>query len=235
MTKHLSDNMTMKDLPVSERPYELCEQYGPQSLTDAQLLAVILKTGTREVSALQLAQQLLVSDSTQAGLASLLYMKLPDFQKIKGIGKVKAVTMACVVELGRRLSLCNLRKSISFTSSESVAQYYMTSLRQFRKEHFLLLLLDSKNALIKEIEMSVGTVNASLASSREIMMEALRYEAVNIILLHNHPSGDATPSTADIAITKKIAEAGQLLDIKLVDHIVVGEHCYTSLRASHPW
>lgn len=223
---------TMRELPETEQPYERCIKYGAGALTDAQLLAVILKSGTKEESALHLAQRILRGkDAKKLGIASLLAMQYPDYIKIHGIGPVKAVTLLCVVELAKRLSLCKKKSQIVFTDSESVAEYYMEYMRQYDKEHFLLLLLDSKNALIKELEISVGTINASLASPREIMIEVLRYEAVNFLLLHNHPSGDPTPSSADIQVTRRLMQAGALLDVQMLDHIVIGEQCYVSMRA----
>ena len=158
--------------------------------------------------------------------------KLPDYLKIHGIGQIKAVTLLCVVELAKRLSLCRHRASMVLNDSESVAHYYMELMNSYQKEHFYCLLLDGKNALIKELEISIGTVNASLASPREVMIEILRYEAVRFIVLHNHPSGDPTPSTADILLTGRLKKAGELLDVELLDHIVIGAESYVSMKAS---
>lgn len=223
---------TMRELPTSEQPYERCIKHGASSLTDAQLIAVILRSGSRDESAVSLAQRLLIGKNDKIdGLQTMFSLKYPDLIKEKGIGSVKAVTLLCAVELAKRLSICKCQMNISFSDAKSVADYYMNSISQYDKEHFYLLLLDGKNQKIKEIEISIGTVNASLASTREIMIEAIRYEAVNFIVIHNHPSGDPTPSNADICVTKKIAEAGKLLDIKLLDHIIVGNHNYCSMRS----
>ena len=226
-----SNSRKMKLLPKSEQPYERCAEYGAHTLTDAQLIAVILKSGTRDVSAIEIAEQLLNHNNLNAGLAGLCQMKLPDFMKYPGIGEVKAITMLCVVELAKRLSKHSSKKRVHFQDSAAVADYYMESMRYYNQEHFLLLLLDGKNRLIKEIEMTIGTVNASLVSVRDVMMEALRYEAVYMIVLHNHPSGDSTPSVADLNITKRLAEAGRLMDILLLDHIIIGDGVHTSLRS----
>lgn len=231
--KKQRDLFTMRELPDTERPYERCIQYGAAALTDAQLLAVLLKTGTKEESALYLAQRVLMAkEDREPGIGTLLSMKYPDYLKIHGIGPVKAVTLLCVVELAKRLSLCQKRSQIVFTDSQSVAEYYMEFMRQYDREHFWLLLLDSKNALLKELELSVGTISAALASPREVMIEALRYEAVHFILLHNHPSGNPSPSDADIKVTRKLQQAGELLDIQLLDHIIIGEQQYVSMRAN---
>lgn len=231
--KKQRDLFTMRELPDTERPYERCIQYGAAALTDAQLLAVLLKTGTKDESALHLAQRVLMAkEDREPGIGTLLSMKYPDYLKIHGIGPVKAVTLLCVVELAKRLSLCQKRSQIVFTDSQSVAEYYMEFMRQYDREHFWLLLLDSKNALLKELELSVGTISAALASPREVMIEALRYEAVHFILLHNHPSGNPSPSDADIKVTRKLQQAGELLDIQLLDHIIIGEQQYVSMRAN---
>ena len=231
--KKQRDLFTMRELPDTERPYERCIQYGAAALTDAQLLAVLLKSGTKEESALHLAQRVLMAkEDREPGIGTLLSMKYPDYLKIHGIGPVKAVTLLCVVELAKRLSLCQKRSQIVFTDSQSVAEYYMEFMRQYDREHFWLLLLDSKNALLKELELSVGTISAALASPREVMIEALRYEAVHFILLHDHPSGNPSPSDADIKVTRKLQQAGELLDIQLLDHIIIGEQQYVSMRAN---
>ena len=225
------NNRKMKTLPLSERPYERCVEYGAHTLTDAQLLAVILKSGTKDMSAIQIAEQLLNHNNLNAGIAGLYQMQLPDFMKYPGIGEVKAITLLCVLELAKRLAKNQQKKKVHFQDSEAVAHYYMESMRHYHQEHFLLLLLDGKNRLIKELEMTIGTVNASLVSVRDVMIEALRYEAVYMIVLHNHPSGDSTPSVADINITKRLAEAGRLMDIMLLDHIIIGDGMHTSLRS----
>ena len=224
-----NNKQNMKTLPESERPYERCMKYGAEVLTDAQLLAVILKSGSKEESAIELAHQLLNHNDMGNGILGLSHMKLPDFMKYRGIGKVKAVTLLCLVEFSKRLAKSHKMDSISFNDSSSVAEFYMDTLKYYEQEHFIVMLLDSKNRLIKEKEMSIGAINASLASTREIMIEALRYEAVHFIVVHNHPSGDTTPSTADLAITKKLIEAGNLMDITLLDHIIIGDGKYTSI------
>ena len=150
--KKQRDLFTMRELPDTERPYERCIQYGAAALTDAQLLAVLLKTGTKEESALHLAQRVLMAkEDREPGIGTLLSMKYPDYLKIHGIGPVKAVTLLCVVELAKRLSLCPQRSQIVFTDSRSVAEYYMEFMRQYDREHFWLLLLDSKNALLNAL------------------------------------------------------------------------------------
>lgn len=223
---------TMRELPVLERPYERCEKYGPESLTDAQLLAILLRTGSSRQSALELSQSILCMDGQGGkGLGNLFHMKYPDFSRIPGIGKVKAVTLLAAVELARRLAMTRSEKTLVFNDVDSVASYYIPALSHEEQEHLYCLFLDTRNGLIKELCLTKGTVNSSLASTRDIMREALRYGAVKIIIMHNHPSGDPSPSGVDIEVTKKINQACRLLDLELIDHIVIGDHRYTSMYA----
>jgi DNA repair protein RadC len=222
--------LTVKELPKSERPYEKAEEYGVEQLSDAELLAVIIRTGSQKLRSVDLAYQILNHKPQYPGLLSLYYTTKEELMKIHGIGKVKAIELLAVAELAKRLTRKQRKQSLSFRSPEMIAQYYMEQLRHQKREKLMLILLDGKNKAIKEMVISEGTVNASMASAREIFIEALRYEAVYLILLHNHPSGDPTPSRQDEAITKIIKEAGDLLGIPLLDHIILGDCCYVSLK-----
>ena len=150
--------------------------------------------------------------------------------KIKGIGRVKAMELLCLTELTRRMAKETLQEQIRLISPQSVADYYMQDLRHLTREQVLLLMVDSKNRLMKDLVISEGTVNTSIMPTREIFVHAIKYEAVSIILLHNHPSGDPTPSTEDIRVTKRVAEAGNLIGIALMDHIIIGDNRYISLK-----
>ena len=154
---------------------------------------------------------------------------MTQLKKIHGIGRVKALQIVCIVELSKRLSKASAIKGLDFSSAAKIAEYYMEDLRHHQQEHMKLLMLNTKARLIGETDISKGTVNASLVSPRELFIEALQKNAVSIILLHNHPSGDPTPSKEDILITKRIKEAGNLIGIELLDHIIIGNNCYTSL------
>lgn len=222
--------LTVKELPKSERPYEKAEEYGVEQLSDAELLAVIIRTGSQKLRSVDLAYQILNHKPQYPGLLSLYYTTKEELMKIHGIGKVKAIELLAVAELAKRLTRKQRKQSLSFRSPEMIAQYYMEQLRHQKREKLMLILLDGKNKAIKEMVISEGTVNASMASAREIFIEALRYEAVYLILLHNHPSGDPTPSRQDETITKIIKEAGDLLGIPLLDHIILGDCCYVSLK-----
>lgn len=220
---------TVKELPATERPYEKCEKYGPQVLSDAELLAVIIRTGSKNERSIDLAARVLNYNSANPGLIGLNYMNMKELMSIRGIGRVKAIQLLCVTELSKRMAKQTRQDRMQFVNPELVANYYMEDLRHLQQEKVVLLMLDTKSKMIKEMEMTSGTVNASLLSPREIFLNALKYEAVNLILLHNHPSGDPTPSREDIHSTKRIREAGNLIGIKLMDHIIIGDNRYISL------
>lgn len=219
----------MKDIPNAERPYEKCLKQGAEALSDAELLAVLLRTGTKGENVLALAKRLLYEDGG-AGLLGIHQFSFQSLMKLKGIGKVKAVQILCLSELAKRLSKASVEPRLRFSSSQSVAEYYIEDLRHRNQEVMKLLLLNSKAELIDETNISKGTVNASLVTPRELFVEALKKEAVSMILLHNHPSGDPTPSRDDILTTKRISECGLLIGIELLDHIIIGNNCYVSFQ-----
>lgn len=219
----------MKDIPNAERPYEKCLKQGAEALSDAELLAVLLRIGTKGENVLALAKRLLYQDGG-AGLLGIHQFSFQSLMKLKGIGKVKAVQILCLSELAKRLSKASVEPRLRFSSSQSVAEYYMEDLRHRNQEVMKLLLLNSKAELIDETNISKGTVNASLVTPRELFVEALKKEAVSMILLHNHPSGDPTPSRDDILTTKRISECGLLIGIELLDHIIIGNNCYVSFQ-----
>lgn len=218
-------------LPKQEMPYERFLAFGAQSLTNAELLAIILRTGTKEKNALQLSREVLGLYTEGASELSALHrMTLDDLKSIPGIGEVKAVKILSLAEISRRLVRERVSRDLVFSSPSLVADYYMEELRHLETETAVLVLLDNKMALLREETLSLGTVNCTLLSPREIFLRALRWGAVNIMLLHNHPSGDPTPSEMDLEITRRICEAGRILGIRLVDHLVIGDRNYVSLR-----
>lgn len=214
-------------------PYEKFMTLGPSALTSAELLAIILRTGTRNCPALELAQKILSLSGDTLELNSLHHISLRELMEIPGIGEVKAVKVKCIAELAMRMSREKAALALRFDTPETVADYYMEMMRHQEKEIVLLLLLDNKLKMIEEYMVSVGTVNASLLSTREIFIQALKCRACHLMLLHNHPSGEPVPSRADLLITQKIKEAGELMDIPLIDHIIVGDGCYISLKQEH--
>lgn len=220
----------IKDVPVNERPYEKCFINGPEYLTDSELLAVILRTGTKGISAYDLSARLLKGADEKENLLSILHLSKEQLLKIKGIGKVKAVQIMCIGELAKRISSASARSGIRFKCPASIADYYMEQMRHLEQEQLVVMYFDTKCRLIKDKILTTGTVNQSLISSREIFVEALKCNAVNIVLIHNHPSGDCVPSRDDCSVTKKIKEAGKLIGINLIDHIIIGDRKYTSLK-----
>ncbi|MBB2182987.1 DNA repair protein RadC [Lachnospiraceae bacterium MD1] len=222
--------LTLKELPTSERPYEKCERYGAGVLSDAELLAVILRTGTKNQRAIDLAVNILNYSTAYPGLKGLNYLTLQELKKINGIGRVKAIELLCLNEITKRMAKAVHHEAIQLTTPQSVADYYMQDMRHLTREQVLLLMMDTKSKIIKDMIISEGTINTSIMPTREIFVQALKYEAVNIILIHNHPSGDPTPSTEDIRVTKRISEAGNLVGITLMDHIILGDNKYISLK-----
>ena len=170
-----------------------------------------------------------MEQSPYPGLLGLLHCSVSDLKKIHGIGTVKAVQLKCIGELSKRIASTAARISLDFNSPDSIAAYYMEDMRYYRQEHLKLLMLNTRSRLIGESEISRGTVNMSVISPRELFIEALQKNAVYIILLHNHPSGDPMPSREDILVTQRIREGGSLLGIELLDHIIIGDNCYVSL------
>ncbi len=219
----------MKDLPIAERPYEKCGHFGAASLTDAELLGVILRTGSQGENAVQLANRLLMQPENP-GLEGLFHQSLQELCAIRGIGRVKAVQLLCVAELSKRIAREKLGAELYFHDPQTVAAYYMEEYRHEEQEKVLLLMLDNKGRLLGERVVFVGTVNASLVSPREIFLTALKFRAVSVILLHNHPSGDPTPSTEDLTLTGRVAECGAMLGITLTDHIIIGDQKAVSFR-----
>ncbi len=224
-----------EDSMVEEKPYEKCLALGAKALTDAQLLAVILRTGTSGLNATGLAYNVFAASGSfdeNGGnqLLNLINLSIPELMKIKGIGRVKAIQIQCICELSRRIAKQTAGKKLDFGSPQTIAEYYMEDMRHLEKEHLILVLLDGKCCLIKDLVVTIGTVNSSLVNTREIFAEALKYNAVSIVLLHNHPSGDSTPSRNDLAVTERIARAGEIMGINLIDHIIIGDNNYTSLK-----
>ncbi len=226
------DHIKIKDIPENDRPYEKCLRMGPEGLSNAELLAVIIRTGSRKFSSLNLAQQVLeLSYPGDDGLLGLCRLTLPELKKLEGIGTVKGIQLLCIGELSKRISRSSaMARTMVFDNPQSVVEYYMEEVRHLQQEHLYAMFLNTRNGLIRDLLISKGTVNASLASPREIFIQALRYQAVGIILVHNHPSGDPTPSREDCILTRQVLEAGDLVGIRLLDHIVIGDNNFCSFK-----
>ncbi|MCR4672965.1 MAG: DNA repair protein RadC [Lachnospiraceae bacterium] len=224
------ETFTMKDLPESERPYEKCENFGPGALSDAELLAVIIQSGTRGKRALDVAYSLLRADERNPGLSGAVALKPAEMTRVNGIGRIKAIKLSCVFELAKRIARTQAVSGKYFRDPDTVADYYMPFMRTLEHEELRVMFLDTRNALIRECLMTKGTVNRSLADPRDIFIKALEEHAVRLIMVHNHPSGDPSPSESDISLTKRVKSSGELIGIGLVDHIIIGSGAYYSFN-----
>ncbi len=219
--------MKIKDIECSDRPREKLLTYGAASLSVEELLAIIVNTGTPSASALELAKEIIEKANGIRGLADIT---LDELTQINGIKKVKAAKIYASLELSRRISKARGIKKFSVDSPESIADIYMEELRYEKKEIAKLLLLDTKGAIIGDVHISSGTLNSSIVHPRDIFREAIMRSANRIVLVHNHPSGDPTPSDQDIVLTKRITDAGSIMGIELLDHIIIGDGEYTSFK-----
>lgn len=211
-------------------PFEKSKKYGICALEDGELLAAMLRTGVKGQGVMELSAKILNTPKENPGLLGLNYLTEAELRQIDGIGEVKAFQLLCIVELARRMAKEEKKKGLCFNRPETIADYYMQDFRCMTQENLMLLLLNSRNALIKDILLTKGTVNASIADPRDIFIKALKHQAVSIILLHNHPSGNPLPSREDIMLTRRIKEAGEIVGTALTDHIVLGDNCYFSFR-----
>ena len=224
-----SKQLMMKDLPTSERPREKLMNHGAEALSNAELLAILLRTGTQEESVMRLAERILI-EAGEDGLGGLAHSSIESLMKRKGVGEAKAITIAAALELGKRVAIGNSKKRVIIRSSDDIANYTMPRLRYCDREHFYAILLNTKNHVIASPLISIGTLSESLVHPRELFKEAINHSSSSIILVHNHPSGDPSPSREDIMMTRRIIEGGRLLDIQILDHVIIGDNTYISLR-----
>ena len=220
----------MKELPETERPYEKLEQYGAKSLSNAELLAIIIKTGTKEETAVGLAQQILkLNTAKENNLKFLMDLTVEEFMKIKGIGKVKAIQLKAVSELATRINVVENYKEKIILQPRDIAVTLMEKMRFEKQEILKVALLNNKNKLIKIKDIAKGGGNFVVATIKSVLNEAVKIEAAKIILIHNHPTGDPTPSLQDIKFTQNVEQASKILGIQLLDHIVIGNTDYVSI------
>lgn len=222
--------MKLKDLPITEKPYEKIENYGAKFLSNAELLAVIIKTGTKDKTAVEIAQELLLKDYQNQGLSFLKDISLEDLANIKGLGRVKSIQIKALVEFAVRFSKPNSIKKRVITSPEIVASILMNELKDEVQEVIKTLILNIQNELMRIVTITKGSSNSSYVEIKDIFKDAIKSNASKIILVHNHPSGQVDPSDADIALTERVKIAGELLSIELVDHIIIGNGVFTSLK-----
>lgn len=221
------DYATIKELPVEERPRERLLRHGASVLSNAELLAILLRTGTKNESAISLAYRILKQEQ---GLRFLVDCDAEQLSEINGIGRAKAAQIKAAIELGKRLSAFELGVDKPIKCPQDVADLLMEEMRYLKKEHMKLVLLNIKCNLISVEEVSIGSLNASIVHPREVFNPAIRKSSASIIMVHNHPSGDPSPSKEDTAITARICEAGKLIGIELVDHIIIGDGKYISMK-----
>ncbi len=224
-------NLKMKELPITERPYEKLQMYGAESLSNSELLAIIIKSGTKENTALDLANKILkLNDNTnKEDLSFLQDISIAEFMKIKGIGQVKAIQLLAVCELVKRINKPINKENIKIKDAKDVAKLLMNELKYEKREVIKVILLNSKNIVLKIKDVSYGGTNFAMIEPKDILVEAIKLQAPKIIMVHNHPSGDVTPSKADFSITDRVYESAELLGIQLLDHIIIGGNKYQSI------
>lgn len=215
----------MKELPLEERPREKFKTNGFENLGDIDLIAILLRTGSKELSVKDLATKLLIE---LEGVEHLADTSLERLSKIKGIGEVKAITLLSAIELGKRVGKGKLGIKKRIKHATDLYEEFYRELREKTQEHFLAVFLNSKNEIIHSKTIFIGSANKSIVHPRDIFKEAIKYSAVKLMVLHNHPSGDPTPSEEDISFTSRLIECGNLLQIPLLDHLIIGFNTYYS-------
>lgn len=220
-------SLMLREVPREERPRERMLQYGAGALSHAELLAILLRTGTVSESALRLAGRIL---SESGGLRSLVDMSKDQLTQIKGIGDAKALQIQAGIELGRRLAKSTFAERVTIRSPKDIADLVSEDLRYLQKEHFVCLFLNTKNHLLAQETLSMGSLNASIVHPREVFRAAIKRSSASIICVHNHPSGDPTPSPEDIQLTHRLMEAGTIIGIEVLDHVIIGDQRFISLK-----
>ncbi|WP_313756308.1 DNA repair protein RadC [Tissierella sp.] len=221
-------NYTIKELPMTERPREKLYSHGPGALSNEELLAIIIRTGNKDDSAIDLARKILSKDNR--GLVYLRDTTIQELMETKGVGECKAAQILAAIEIGKRINFREALSKVKITEPSTIANLYMDEMRYLQKEHFRIVLLDTKNQIIVTEEISVGTLNASIVHPRDVFKAAIKRNSNSMILIHNHPSGDPAPSNEDINITNRLVDAGNLIGIKVLDHIIIGDNRYISFK-----
>ena len=225
--------MKIKELPEVERPYEKLELYGEKALSNAELLAIIIKNGTKEKTSVEMANEILnLNQNHDKGDINFLQdFSLEELKNIKGIGRVKAIQIKAICELARRMSKPSNYRKIQIKGPNDVANLLMNDLRFEKREIVKVVIINNKNIVLKILDVAIGSGNCSNLNIRYILSETVKMNAPKIILVHNHPSGDPTPTKQDIFVTEKLKEAAELLKIELLDHIVIGNMRYKSIMS----
>ncbi len=219
--------LTIKDLPEDERPREKLRAHGVEQLSVGELLAIVIGSGTPTETAVGLADRLLISFG---GLRGLLQAGAVELMEIRGIGLAKAAQICAALEIGRRIAVLSPEVRQAVNTPSDVSKMLMPQMRYMDKEHFQVLFLNTKNQLLGKKVVSIGSLNASIVHPRELFRESIRYGSAAVILVHNHPSGDPTPSQEDLTMTRRVAEGGRLLGIEVLDHVIIGDNRFVSLK-----
>ena len=227
MTTEATYNPTIKELPSSERPRERLLNYGVGALSNAELLAIVLRIGTKEENAVRMAQRLL---ATVGSLAGMVRINPSELAREKGVGPAKVAQIKAALELGRRMLIESPEERPQVRSPADAANLVMTEMSLLEQEHLRVMLLDTKNRVLETPTIYIGSLNTSLIRVGELFREAIRANCASLIVLHNHPSGDPTPSPEDVAVTRQIVEAGKFLDIDVLDHLIIGRQRFVSLK-----
>lgn len=219
--------LLIRDLPSSERPRERMRDYGPAALSNTELLAMVLRTGSAQESVLDLAAKTLRKFGS---LASMYRASVAELTTIKGIGPAKALEILAAIELGRRTISLNPEERLTVRSPADVANYCVPDMRLLEQEQLRVLLLNTKNQVVGKSDLYQGSLNRSIVRVAEVFRDAIRQSAASVIVVHNHPSGDPTPSPEDIRVTSELASAGRLLDVEVLDHVVIGGERWISMK-----
>ncbi|SER74749.1 DNA repair protein RadC [Gracilibacillus ureilyticus] len=217
----------MKEVPKRDRPRERLVEFGPGHLSNQELMAILLGTGTRKENVYQLAERVLRHFE---GLGQLKEVTIEELTGINGIGLAKGVNLLAAIEFGKRIHQFQERDRYIIRSPEDGANFLMEEMRQLKQEHFVVVFLNTKNQVIHRQTIFIGSLNASIVHPREIFREAVKRSSASIICAHNHPSGDPSPSQEDIQVTKRLVESGKVVGIELLDHLIIGDHRFTSLK-----
>ena len=229
--------MTIKELPQSERPYEKLELYKEKSLSNAELLAIIIKTGTKEYTSVDIARKILKLNEMydETSLSFLRDLSIEEITKIKGMGRVKAIQLKAICELANRMNKPSNYKKTQIKEPNDIVKILMNEMQYEKREIAKIVLLDNKNNILKIKDIAIGGNNFVNIGMKDILSEAVKINAPKIILVHNHPSGSSRPSLQDIDVTRKLEISANMLGIKLIDHIVIGKGEYTSIKTIEKW
>ena len=222
--------MKIKEIPIYERPYEKLEMYGEKALSNAELIAIIIKSGTKEETSVNLAQKILKKKKNgENNLSFLQNISIKEFMSIKGIGKVKAIQLRAVCELARRISRPLNTNQIKINSPKDVARILTEEMKDEKREIVKAIILNSKNIVVKIIDICFGGTNSAIVQPKDILLEVIKLGEPKIILVHNHPSGDPTPSKNDFEFTERLQKASKLIGIEMLDHIIIGKYGFNSI------